>query len=382
MRFRIVILAVAFASLAVVRPPADSPRYRLTLLPVPNGCDSYSFFPHGLSGAGSRAIVGILECEGSSSYQAVVWRGEEVFDLDALGGPGSYALGISRDGATVVGLADTAELLPDGSYLSRPVVWTARQPTDLGTLGGSIGAATDVSGGQEAITGTCQAGDMDPRIGREPVRACLWTGGSVVDLGDLGGPEAVAYDRSAQGWVVGWSNTAEPAPLGNGYRWVGFLHDGSQMASLGTLGGGWSEAWSVNASGSVVGVSETNVLGPFGRLETHGFLWERGEIRDLGKLAGGYSQAWAINDQGEIVGASHSVDPAGRTRVVAALWNGGSIVNLNELVDDLGDWRLTRATAIDNAGRILVQAERIGAARVAVLEPRTEVRRQGPSVRP
>jgi hypothetical protein len=51
------------------------------------------------------------------------------------------------------------------------------------------------------------------------------------------------------------------------------------------------------------------------------------------------------------------------------LWSGTTIVDLNDVVEDLGDWRLTRATAIDNAGRILVQAERVGAALVGVLEP-------------
>jgi hypothetical protein len=54
---------------------------------------------------------------------------------------------------------------------------------------------------------------------------------------------------------------------------------------------------------------------------------------------------------------------------VATLWRGSTIRNLNELVDELDGWALREATAIDNAGRILVLAFRAGEFRVAILEP-------------
>lgn len=354
------------ASLPIAQPLPAGQRYHLSLLPVPEGCDSTVFFGHGLSGTG--AAIGNLTCGDSFVYRAIVWTGETAVELESLGGPSSYPLGISRDGGTIVGMADTAETLPDGTYVSRPVAWKGALPVDLQTLGGPSGAAADVSA--RGIVGVCQPGYVDPRVDREPFRACLWKGNTIRDLGDLGGPEALAFDVNSRGWVVGWSNTDTSTSTGNAFANNAFLHDGVRMRSLGTLGGATSEAWGLNERGEVVGYSETDILDPRGRLERHAFRWRRGVLEDLGTLGGGGSQAWAINDRGDIVGASLLVDDRGRLRLVAALWRGGAIVNLHDVVDDLQGWTLTRATAIDNTGRILVQAERVGESRVGILLPR------------
>ena|SRR5260221_1846553 len=83
----------------------------------------------------------------------------------------------------------------------------------------------------------------------------------------------------------------------------------------------------------------------------------------------GYSLAWDINGRGDIVGTSLIPVTDQRGVTVATLWRGGAILNLNDLVDARDGWTLRDATAIDESGRILVQAHRDGAFRIGILEP-------------
>jgi probable HAF family extracellular repeat protein len=172
---------------------------------------------------------------------------------------------------------------------------------------------------------------------------------------------------NARGWVVGWATTTTPASSGIGFAHIAFLHDGFGMTGLGTLGGEWSEAYAVSAAGEVVGGSEA--VRADGRREIRAFAWRSGVMRELGTIAGGYSFAWDINARGDIVGTSMLPVPGQRAATIATLWRGETIRNLNDLVVALDGWSLSDATAIDGAGRILVQAHRAGEVRIAILEP-------------
>ena len=354
---------LAFSAALLITLSTAAPTYRLRILPVPAGCHSYNILGHGLSDSG--AVAGNLQCADSSAYQAVLWDDDGMHILQSLGGTSSYALGISRDGSTVLGMADNGQIAPDGRIVTLPVLWGDGEIVELPTPGGTFGAAIDVDQRGEVV-GACDGAEVDPRVNRQPRRACRWEDRVPVDLGELGGPDAEAIDVNGRGCVVGWASTATPAPTADGVSRVAFLHDGSTMTSLGTLGGDWSVAWALNDAGEIVGSSE--IVDPENGLrELRGFAWWRGVMRDLG---GSSSEARDINDRGDIVGSSLVPPvPGQRAPRVATLWRKGTMWNLNLLVDDLDGWALREATAIDNAGRILVLAFRAGEFRVAILEP-------------
>jgi len=357
---------LAFSAALLITLSTSAPTYTLRILPVPAGCNSYNFVGHGLSESG--VVIGNLDCAEFSEFRAVLWDDEGMHLLPRLGGRNSYALGVSRDGSTVLGMADNGQVAPDGQFVTRPVRWTDGTIVELETLGGPFGAAVDVDP-RGSIVGVCEDEEANPQVERGPLRACRWTDGVASDLGGLGGPDAEALDVNKRGWIVGWASTTTPAPTADGVTHVAFLHDGSRMENLGTLGGAWSEAYGINEAGEIVGYSETDVVTSPGFHEQHAFAWRRGVMRDLGSLAGGFAVAWDINDRGDVVGTCRVPVPGQRSPTVATLWRGSTIWNLNDLVDELDGWELRDATAIDNEGRILVLAFRAGEFRVAVLEP-------------
>jgi len=145
---------------------------------------------------------------------------------------------------------------------------------------------------------------------------------SITDMGD-----AFAYGINNSGQVTGYSFT-------NGHA---FLYSGGTMTNLGTLGG--SESWgeSINNSGQVVGYSYTAVIYPgsyYGYAQVHAFLYSGGTMTDLGVLGVstqegssdyGQSYAYGINDSGEVVGQSTTA--SGSTH--AFLYSGGQMTDLD-----------------------------------------------------
>jgi probable HAF family extracellular repeat protein len=158
-------------------------------------------------------------------------------DLGTLGGSESWALGVSADGAVVVGYAINA------TGQRRAFRWTASGGMqDLGTLPrGDWSGALGVSADGAVVVGyaTNAAGQA---------RAVRWTAsGGMQDLGTLPGyNRSYAYDVSADGAVVvGWADNA--AEQGRAFRW-----ENGVMQALGTLGGDVSRAYGVSADGAVV----------------------------------------------------------------------------------------------------------------------------------
>jgi probable HAF family extracellular repeat protein len=340
------------------------PGYRMEMLPVPPGCQSFSQL-HGL-GAQER-VVGMVQCEGDAAPRAVLWDHGTLVEIGSLGGPGSLPFGLSSRGE-VVGASETPEVYEDDQHVTRPFLWANGKMRDLGTLGGSLGGAAAVNDGG-VIVGACQPADSDPRIGRVPYHACLWERGAIRDLGNLGGPDVFANDVNEKGWVVGNSNTGTTLGPGRGFEDHAFLHDGKMMRDLGTLGGPASLAYSINESGDVVGFSTLREHLPRGEAILHGFLWRGGTLRDLGTLGGPFSEALDINNRDQIVGWSHRRRPDGTFDQRAALWNREGLLDLNDAVPPSRGWVLREAWAIDDSGRILANAERDSERRLVLLTP-------------
>jgi probable HAF family extracellular repeat protein len=91
-------------------------------------------------------------------------------------------------------------------------------------------------------------------------------------------------------------------------------------------------------------------------------------MTDLGTLGGNYSYAIAINNNNVVVGGSF-VD--GNNDVYHAfVSNGGSMVDLNSLLDASGDgWTLIEARAINDAGQIAGIGRFNGANHAFLLNP-------------
>ena len=130
-------------------------------------------------------------------------------------------------------------------------------------------------------------------------------GGAMADLGSFGG-DGEARGTNASGQVVGFSYTASDIRF-RAFLYSGIPGAGGSMIDLGTLGGPDAAAYGINDSGQVVGGSEFEVGNPV----QHAFLYSGkpgsdGVMVDLGTLAGTGtgSIALAINASGQVAGYS------------------------------------------------------------------------------
>ncbi len=125
----------------------------------------------------------------------------------------------------------------------------------------------------------------------------------------------------------------------------------------------------VDDLGNIVGSSQPSLSSPV--IAT---LWEQGTGNlpgvSLGTLGGTNSEAFGINNSQQIVGFSTLSDSSTRH---AFLWEEGSLIDLNSLVDPGIGWELTSAFEINNGGDIIgvgnFNGEQRGFIATAVPEP-------------
>jgi probable HAF family extracellular repeat protein len=296
-----------------------------------------------------------------------------IVDLGTLGGDSATAYAVNGLGQ-VVGTSNTE---PGSSAcaacaIRHAFLWDAGKMTDLGAR---TGAATgindagqivgiyskpegDTSGflyslgvttpmGQVphgAVTAIDNAGQMAgnlPADGASVRQAFLWNSGKVTMLGALGGSGSEARAINDLGQVVG------SAWLKGDSAIHAFIYSGAGLTDLGTLGGKNSQALGINNAGQVVGASQTA-----GGWLVHAFMWDARVMTDLGAGGAMESGAEAINNLGQIVG--WATTPAGQPHAV--LWNHGKMVDLNELAPVPSGTVLEKATGINDAGGIAVNA--------------------------
>src|SRR5439155_8959017 len=126
----------------------------------------------------------------------------------------------------------------------------------LGTLtGGANGYST-----AHAINRSGQVAGASSLALASTIHAALFSGGSIQDLGALGGDYSAAYGINNSGVIVGESDVIQQG-VTNVHAFVYTNGPGGSMVDLGTLGGNYSSARAIIDSGTAVGEAETVIGG-------------------------------------------------------------------------------------------------------------------------
>lgn len=269
-----------------------------------------------LSGDGNW-VVGTASPESGENY-AFLWSIQTgKHDLGTLGGASSAAHAISSDGNVIIGESRT----PSGRTHGFRIV--ERGPMeDLGALGGGFSVATALTPTGDVIVGysTVESGQR---------RTFRWTEqGGIEDLGTVGDPDfpgnhsspcGVSDDGETVGGVFQtstWQNHT--------FRWT--RQDG--MVDIAPSAG--------QVQGTLLSADGSTLAGKISKIR--GFVWNKtqGHIEDIGTLGGQYTFPSALSADGSvIIGTSE-------------LSNGGKYI-----------FRWTRATGLENMGRVIADRYRI-----------------------
>jgi probable HAF family extracellular repeat protein len=264
------------------------------------------------------------------AYHAFLYANGSMQDLGTLGGPSSQGQAINKNGI----VAGYAQLPPGplGGWPPHPISLYSAFSTSNGAmaaLGSPGGSAYGIDNGGQVVA-ECPAG------------ACLFSAGTVTNLGSLGGTtgSTQATAINSFGEVVGYSYL----PDGN-FR--GFFWKTGIMTALGTLGGDWSQACGINDAGEITGIAYTK-----GNLGAHAFIYNNGAMKDLGTLGGAYSTGTSINSAGVVVGYATPANP-NATSYHAFVFAGSKMQDLNALIPSNSGWLLEAANGINDFGEIV-----------------------------
>ena len=149
------------------------------------------------------------------------------------------------------------------------------------------------------IVGMSENGLLDPLTDFPQLRPVLWDSDrNIRDLGTFGGNTGWATAVNNRGQVAGYATNTIPenpdiASFMNGFLPAGqqvraFLWEGVSLRDLGTLGGNDAAAQAINERGEVAGLSYTNteINETTGLPTVHPFVWRNGTMQDLGSLGG------------------------------------------------------------------------------------------------
>jgi probable HAF family extracellular repeat protein len=365
--FLLMLLAIAspFGS-----PPARAagPRYSVADLGTLGGSQSFAY---AISDPG--LVVGLSRIPGDGNTHAFLYRKGSLIDLSPLNSGDVQTVGPTS--------INNAGLIASGTVVGGiyvPALFNSK--TGAITLLGSLGGITDF-GFSGVATGVNNHGDA---VGYSYVdslnrHAFFYRGGVMTDLGPVLGPyDGYSYATGINdtGTVVG---AASATATGFAHA---FVYEHGSVVEIDPFGGPNNEgsALGVSNSGHVVG--EAVVSSGDAR---HAFLYRKGKAIDLGTLAGGNnSVGYSVNERGEVAGIADrpypstclDVDlgidvPCIEYRQVAAIYVGGRLMDLNDLLDSgSSGWNLTWAVGINNRGQVVGYGVRGGQFRAFLLTPR------------
>ncbi|HEY1603511.1 MAG TPA: DUF3466 family protein [Pirellulales bacterium] len=259
-----------------------------------------------------------------------------------LSGPNSAANGINNDG-DVAGAVGPSASLYSGGIMQNIGALLPPSPIYQSSIATAVNAGDQVVGYRTYMQGEGFVQD-----------AFLYSAGTAVEFHSLGLPNgSVAYGINTAGNVVGTGSS-------DTYFNHAFLYDGTSVHDLGTLGGPTSTAYGINDNGDVVGSADQHEI--FGTNQPGAFLYSGGAMHYLGSL-GVFpdpmlplpSEALAINNSGEIVGDAFVISDVGMHDEVihAFVYAGGTMTDLNTLIDPNSGWVLEKATALNDLGQIV-----------------------------
>ncbi len=267
-----------------------------------DGAKAHDLDASGVEYRGIRAFNDSGQYAGDDSGAAFLISGSKKFALGTLGGENSTVAAINRSGQ-IVGSSETS----DGGR--HAFLFHDRKMEDLGPFTGNYSFATALNDSGEIVgawgNGTWYLNVYHQRIQRQDDdHAFLYRGGTVQDLGTLGGKTSCALAINARDEVVGNAYTADGFPHA-------FIYHSGKMQDLGTLGWQASTANAINASGEVVGAFGSLGYGSPLVIFGHAFLFSHGRMHDLNSLIGadglaaagieGLTNAMGINDRGQII---------------------------------------------------------------------------------
>jgi probable HAF family extracellular repeat protein len=250
-----------------------------------------------------------------------------IVDVGTLGGNYSDARGINTAG-DVVGSAYLAD-----NY-SHAYLYSGGSMSDLGTLGGFLDSYASGINDVGHVVGF--AFDMDAHS-----HAFVYSDGTLMDLGTLGGIASQAFAINNVDQIVGQALTSDGT-------WHAFLYNNGVMNDLWPQASS-SIAWGINDSGQVVGSGYNP-----GDRHTHAFVYSDGAITDLGTLTDdGDSSAYGINAYGQIVGSATVHGPSGPSH--AFLYTDGAMIDLGTL-----GGAVSTAYGINSYGQVVGTSEARG----------------------
>ena len=328
-------LLLMVALLAAPLGALADPRYTVKVIAGPGS----SAVDINLSGQ----VVGVLR--NGEFDRAFLYSGFSLRELGTLGGDNSYARAIN-DSGRVVGTAD------DASAVQHGFLYSGGGMRDLGTLGGLYSSAEGINNAGRIVGGSSTSDTFE---GILPV-AYIHSRGTMNAIGTLPeGDSSIAHAINNPGQVVGRSAISTDDPPEHPYH--AFLYSRGLMTDLGTLGGLFSYATAINDAGAIVGSAGTGVLWPSGHFVPHAFLFIDGVMQDLGAFGGEFAASLAndINNRGQIVGNSDT-----GTEVRAFLYEGGTMLDLNALIDPAEGWTIVDAQGINEVQQIAATACKAG----------------------
>lgn len=303
---------------------------------------------------------------GFPQIRAVLWnQNRSIVNLGTFGGNSSQAFG-ANSRSQVAGVALNAiEENPDFAQVmtglpaatqARAFLWHNGSMQDLGTLGGNDASAAVVNEKGQVAGYSFTNTTPNDTTGIPTVHPFLWKNGMMRDLGSLGGTLSVpgSFNLAPGGQVLNDSgNVAGTSMLAGDEVWHAFVWSNGTMIDLGTLGGSTSDAVAINNKGQVIGRAKVTDT-PFVR---HAFVWEKGEMTDLGAVTPcTRSTAISINSAGQIVGdlGSCTNDPNDIAFFSAFIVEKGRpMVDLNTLITPPSDIHLVDAWFINDRGEIV-----------------------------